>query len=416
MVESGKVATIVLGGGAGTRLFPLTKFRCKPAVPFGQCRLIDIPLSNALHAGLRSIFVVTQFLSRSLHHHLLKTYRLDPFSGGFVQLLTPEQKHTTDESWYQGTADAVRQNCHHLAESTADYFLILSGDQLYHMDFVDLVGFAVKKNADCVIACLPTSLEDASRMGIVRSDVHDRIMEFVEKPKVDRERLMQPGLPEDRPLLGSMGIYLFKRRVLFDLLNADPRGDFGCHLIPTQVAKGGTFAYRFDGYWEDIGTIESFHRANMALTHSRAAFDCYNEMKQIFSAHQSLPAAKILGGKVSESIFCPGTHIDAEEIASSVLGPRTVVGKGTALRRTVVFGSDFYKAAPHQAATFPERPSIGENVTIEGAIIDKNALIGNGVKLVNSKGIQNYDGDGIVIRDGIIVVTRGAVIPEGFEL
>ena len=410
MIEADRVATIILGGGVGKRLFPLTQYRCKPAVPFGQGRLIDIPLSNAINAHLRSIFIITQFLSASLHRHLHQTWRLDPFGRGFIQLLSPEQKLDA-ENWYHGTADAVRQNKSYLSETPADYFLILSGDQLYHFDFQELFSFAKKTDADLVVAALPTGDEDVRRMGVLKVDSDGAITDFVEKPE-DPTILENLKTGGDKPWLGSMGIYLFKRKALFDLLDQDPRADFGSHLIPTQIKRGKTFAFRFEGYWADIGTIDSFHKANMALTGRETAFDFYS--RPLYFAPLSLPPAKIMGGLVKNSLFSPGCLVEAGVVENSVLGPRTVIGPGSQIKNSVLFGNDFYNPPSYQS--LPQDLMIDEGCEIENAIIDKHAYIGKGVKLINRAGVKNCDGNNFFIRDGIIVVPRGAHIQSGFSL
>ncbi len=414
-----RVATIILGGGEGTRLFPLTLTRCKPAICFGgKYRLIDIPISNSINSGCHKIFIITQFLSSSLHQHIFKTYRPGTFNSGFIELLPAEQKPSTKE-WFQGTADAVRQNLEYFIETPVDYFLILSGDQIYNIDFRAMLRFAKGTDSDLVIASMKVNEQNAKRMGLLKIDKNHLVKEFCEKPQ-EQSLLehMQITSSEDpsKPYLGSMGIYLFKREALIDLLNDDLREDFGKHLIPTKVAHGSVSAYIYDGYWEDIGTIGAFYQANMALTKPKPEFNCHDETNPIFSYHTNLPGPKISSTQVSNSIICDGSLVDADEIHNSILGPRTIVKKGTNIRNSYLIGNDFY--APPVAATkhFAEAFQIGENCIIRNAIIDKHVYLGNGVQLVNKKKLANYNSDDVYIRDGIIIVTRGASLPDGFIL
>lgn len=422
-----RTAAIILGGGQGTRLFPLTKWLCKPALCYGgRYRLIDIPISNSLNSGCHKIYIITQFLSSSLHQHIFKTYRLDSFSSGFIELLPAEEKHE-NKVWFQGTADAVRQNLDYFIDTPVDYFLILSGDQLYNMDFEEMILFAKESDADVVIASLPVAEKDAKRMGILQIDDNNFIQAFKEKPQeraeLDTMRLSKQQMQRleiDPPssklnYLGSMGIYLFKRKALIDLLLKDPRDDFGKHLIPTQVAEGNTAAYIYKGYWEDIGTIESFYKANMALTERHPLFDCYNEERKIFTSHANLPGAKIFNSTVNSSIICEGAFVDAKEISHSIIGPRSHIQKGCIIRDSYLMGNDFY--TPQIASPrLPKKLQIGENTIISKAIIDKHVFIGNDVQLINKNQLNHYDDDNVYIRDGIIVVPRGATIPDGFTL
>ncbi len=353
-LDMSQVCTIILGGGQGTRLYPLTKRSCKPAILFGgRFRLIDVPLSNALHSHIQKNFVVTQFLSASLHRHIFQTYRLDSFSSGFIELLGAEQKHNSS-SWFKGTADAVRQNLEYLEETPAEYFLILSGDQLYHMDFQDMLLDAMQKDVDVLVATLAVDKKSATRMGIMKVNEDQHIVDFCEKPQEDAilERmktapaaLEKMGLKAntDRAYLGSMGIYLFKRKALFELLQKDPRDDFGKHLIPTKVGLGNIGAYVHEGYWEDIGTIESFYEANIALTTNTPPFDLYNEKHPIITNQSFLPGARIAQTQVKDAIICEGSRVEADEVSNSILGQRSVVKRGTIIRDSYVMGNDFYE-------------------------------------------------------------------------
>jgi glucose-1-phosphate adenylyltransferase len=424
--EISNVACIILGGGEGKRLFPLTQFQCKPALPFAQYRLIDVPVSNSLHAGIRKIFVITQFLSATLHKHLLKTYHLDAYSSGYIQLLAPEQK-PDKSNWYQGTADAIRQNLEYFQESGADYFLILSGDQLYNMDFKKMMHFAVQKNADLTIATIPIDETDVKRMGVLQVDENDTVTDFFEKPKTADQYsrfVNKPSFYKKRGIrtskkncfLASMGIYIFKREALFNLLLEDRREDFGSHLIPEKVKQGKVSAYIYDGYWEDIGTIESFYKATLALTHHTPKFNCYNERYQIYSSHPHLPGPKIQQAKVSASVICDGALIEAKEVSRSVLGARTVIKKGSVIRDSVIFGHDFYHPPLSESHRCPQTLFIDKNCVINKAILDRNVHLGQGVRLINKDNLSHYDGDNIYIRDGIIIVPQGRSLPDGYTL
>lgn len=426
-IDMKQVASIILGGGEGTRLYPLTLNRCKPAVNFGgKYRLIDVPISNSIHADCSKIFVLTQFLSSSLHHHIFQTYMQGGKSSGMIEILTAEQK-PSQKSWYQGTADAVRQNIDYLLETPAEYFLILSGDQLYNINFQEMLAFAIQKDADVVVATLPVNAQDATRMGILKINENNFITDFYEKPQEELllQKLRSPPevieragiLPASkRYYLGSMGIYLFKRQALVELLNKDTREDFGKHLIPTQVKEGGIAAYLYEGYWEDIGTIETFYQANMALTNLNPSFSFLNEERPIFTSRYDLPPTRFSDTQIKQTILCEGCIIDADEISCSVLGPRTVIHKGSIIRDSYIMGNDYYESAVRDHPRLPVEPHIGENCLMIRTIIDKNVSIGKGVKLINKERLTDYSGENIFIRDGIIIVPRGATIPDGFIL
>jgi glucose-1-phosphate adenylyltransferase len=425
-VDMGNVAAIILGGGEGTRLFPLTTTHCKPAICFGgRYRLIDVPLSNSINSGCLKNFIVTQYLSTPLHQHIISTYRMGSCTNGFVEILTAEQKPKS-KSWFQGTADAVRQNLEYIKATPVEYFLILAGDQLYNFNFKKMVAFAQETGADVTIAALPVAEAEAKRMGVLKVNEDSCVTEFHEKPQkkelLDHMKLpnfllerIKPWCDENRQYIGSMGIYLFKREALLELLECDPREDFGKHLLPTKVQQGRASAYLFDGYWEDIGTIESFYHANMALTKSNSEFCFYDESSPIFSHHYNLPPSKINVTYIEKSILCEGTIVEADEIRNSILGPRTVVKQGTIIKNSYLMGNDFY-TMPKMLSKDSAKLSIGENCLIDKTIIDKNVIIGNGVQLVNKNKLANYDGDRVYIRDGIIVVASGACLPDGFVL
>lgn len=427
VVNMEKVASIILGGGEGTRLYPLTLSSCKPAVNFGgKYRLIDVPISNSIHANCSKIFILTQFLSSSLHRHIIKTYLQNGKNGDKIEVLTAEQK-PTGKSWYMGTADAVRQNIEYLKESSAEYFLILSGDQLYNIDFEEMLKCGISEDADLVIATLPVNEQDATRMGIMTIDSSYNIVHFHEKPqdkvvlnklKTNEHLLNRLGFENStvKCYLGSMGIYLFKRKALFDLLQNDLREDFGKHLIPTQIKRGKTKSYIYKGYWEDIGTIDTFHKANLALTESNPQFQFHHDSHFIFSHLYDLPPAQFHNTQLDHTIACEGSIIVDSEIKDCLLGPRTVIQQGSILRKTYVMGNDYYEKNDIDSLMDSCKPQIGESCIIQNAIIDKNVCIGNNVKLVNQQRQNFYNGENIFIRDGVIVVPRGARIPDGFIL
>ncbi|MBJ7448880.1 MAG: glucose-1-phosphate adenylyltransferase [Parachlamydiales bacterium] len=421
-----RVVAIVLGGGEGRRLFPLTATRCKPAVPFARYRLIDIPISNSLNSNIRKIFIISQFLSFSLHQHLLKTYQLDAFSSGFIEVLAPEQKPTKNV-WFQGTADAIRQNLEYFIETPADYFLILAGDQLYNIEFEKMVQRAIDSGADLTVAAIPIDRSSAKRMGIFKVDDQGQVLDFIEKPENDDvlkgfelndESMTKLGLPANKGnnLLASMGLYVFKRNALFKLLQEDLRDDFGKHLIPTQVKEGKVSLFLYNGYWEDIGTIDSFYRANLDLTGLNPGFNCYDESHIIYTAPNNLPGPKISCDKMHRTIVCEGSIVEAEEISHSILGARSLIQKGTIVRDSVIMGNDFYTPPAHEHQSLPSNLTIGEDCVIIKTIIDKNVSLGKGVRLINQQNLTHYDGPGVYIREGIIVVAKGATLPDGFTL
>jgi len=418
-----RVAAIVLGGGEGSRLFPLTQTRCKPAISFGgKYRLIDVPLSNCINSGCHNIFVLTQFLSSSLHQHIFRTYHRDMFASGCIELLPAEQKPKT-KSWFQGTADAVRQNIEYFIEVPADYFLILSGDQLYNINFQDLLDFANETDADMIIATQKIAGPEAQRMGILKVDERNFVTDFIEKPQekeiLDKFSYQSKKAKKSDELnpsyLGSMGIYLFKREALLELLRHDPREDFGKHLIPTKVLNGGVAAYIYEGYWEDIGTIESFHKANINLTQPNPRFNCYDETNPLFTGRYNLPGPKITNCQIQNAIICEGSVVEAKSVSHSILGPRTVVRKGVEIVNSYLMGNDFYQP-PVQLPSIPQCLEIGEDSIIRDAIIDKFVHIGRGVQLINQQQLSHFSNEFIHIRDGIIIVPRGTKIPDGFVL
>jgi glucose-1-phosphate adenylyltransferase len=425
--EGMEVATIILAGGQGTRLYPLTIHHSKPAVAYGgRYRLIDIPISNSINSDFRQIFVIAQYLSGELQHHIGQTYRFDSFNPGSVDVLTPQVNEKGEKEWFKGTADAVRKNLPTILKSTAEYFLILSGDQLYNINFQHIVAFAQSKNADLTIAAVPVLENEAMRMGIIKMGSLCRINDFVEKPK-DKNDIKKLLLtqnfykkwkvaPSSNPsYLGSMGIYVFKREALISLLNEDPREDFGYHLIHTAVKSRKCFAYIYQGYWEDIGTVASYYQANLILNHSKEGLNTYDEKNPIYTRPTFLPGPKIKRTQINQSIICEGCIIEADEITNCVIGLRSHIKKGTVLRDTVMMGNHFYMPPLHEGKVNQPDYWVGENCLIEKAIIDEHVQIGNQVKLINKKKHLNYDGDGLFVRDGIIIVTSGTKIPNRFE-
>jgi glucose-1-phosphate adenylyltransferase len=381
-----------------------------------------------LNANINKIFVITQFLSSSLHRHILETYRLDSFSRGFIDLLAAEEK-PSGKQWYQGPACAVRQNLEYFKNLPVDYFLILSGDQLYNMNFQKMLAFAKATDADLTIASHPLDQNEAKRMGLLKIDKNSKVLDFVEKPKTDellkrfcidkqRELFAKHDifLPPTPSYLGSMGIYVFKRKALLDLLEEDPRSDFGKHLIPTQIVKGKTSAFLYGGYWEDIGTVRSYYQANIGLTKRVPKFNCYDEWNSIYTTPYNLPGPKIYDTQVQSSIICEGSIIEATKIKSSILGVRTVVGKGTEITDSYIIGSDYYAPPLQQKSSPVDRINIGRNCRIKKAIIDKNVTLDDDVQLINKQGLDHFDGKNVFIRDGIIIVTGEAYLPKGFVL
>lgn len=427
-----RIGVIILGGGEGKRLEPLTRARCKPAISFGgRYTLIDVPISHALSSGLRNIFVIGQYLATTLQKHLFQTYFHHGIAQNQIQMLIPEEREG-GKVWYKGTADAVRQNLHYFAELPAEYFLILSGDQLYNINFQEMINFALETGGDMVIAAQPVAEKDATRMGLLKiAPGGSRIIDFHEKPKepellsqyhTDDLTLQRLGYNarSDKRYLGSMGIYLFKREALFALLQEDPREDFGKHIIKTAMRKGNVHAYLYDGYWEDIGTIDSYYHANLALTRHgddrTRGFQCYDEKYRILTKTHHLPGAKICNTRVANSILCEGSVIEAEDIARSIIGVRSMIQKGSVITDSILAGNESYERLNLNERG--SRPNIGENCLIHKAILDENVSLGRHVKLVNKQGHQNFDpkpGEPeIFVRDGIIVVPRGTCLPDGF--
>ena len=416
------VLAVVLGGGRGTRLFPLTQLRSKPAVPIGgKYRLIDIPISNCLHAGIRRIFVLTQFNSASLNRHIAQSYRLDAFSRGFVEILAAEQ--TPDNpNWYQGTADAVRQAARHLVRYDAQYYLILAGDQLYRMDYTALVDEHVDSGADITIASQEVDETDAASMGIFQFDRSGQISGFEEKPTRTRLQEMGRSTPvgstlaghvADKPFIASMGVYVFSRDVLLEILEGDASPDFGRGIIPGALGRYQVQSYLYRGYWADVGTVKSFYDANIMLTEPAPPFTFYDPDRPIYTHPRFLPGTRLSDCTVRDSIVAEGCSVERAEIAQSVVGIRTTIRAGAVIRRSVLLGADYY--ATDGAAPLTRGPAlgIGRNVVLDRVIVDKNARIGEGARLTNAAQIDRADGDGYYIRDGVIVVPKDGVVKAG---
>ncbi len=422
--KTNNIASVILAGGKGTRLHPLTLNHSKPSVSYGgRYRLIDIPISNSLNSNIRQILVIGQYLVAELQHHLSQTYQFDNFFPGRLDLITPEEKPNGERTFFEGTADAIRKNLDIILELPVDYILILSGDQLYNIDFQKMFSFAKEKNADLTIAALPVKESDAKRLGLLKINDESYITDFFEKPKEEailKNFRLSPAFCEERkvenkPFLGSMGIYIFKREALVNLLKIDTRADFGKHLIPTQLNQGKAAAFVYDGYWEDIGTIRSFYDANIALTTSKCGLKTYDENNPIYTCAHHLPGAKIKNTQITHSIICEGSVIEAKEITRSMIGLRSRVKNNTIIRDSVLLGNSTYTSNIYQHSSLPDIFEIGEHTIIEKTIIDEHVKIGNNVKLINKNNHISYDGGNIFVRDGIIVIPAGATIEDNFE-
>jgi glucose-1-phosphate adenylyltransferase len=415
------VVGLILGGGQGARLFPLTQYRSKPAVPIGgKYRLIDIPISNCIHSGLNRMFVLTQFNSASLHRHISTTYRFDHFSDGYVEILAAEQTQESRD-WYQGTADAVRRQMRRILSRHAEQILILSGDHLYRMDYSKFIAEHRQRGADVSIAVKPVTREEAPGLGILKVDEDGRIVDFVEKPQTDEEleALRLPESPSDNPdelYMASMGIYIFEPQVMISLLVGDDREDFGKHIIPEAIHKVGVYGHTFDGYWADIGTIRSFYEANLALTDARPAFDFYVPDAPVYTHARFLTGARMESCRIEKGIVAEGSYISDAQIQRSIVGIRSVIGPGAKLFNSIMMGADFYETPidiERNSARGTPNVGIGANASVNRAIIDKNARIGERVIIDNAEGVREADGDNYYIRDGIVVVPKDAIINSG---
>ena len=419
------VVGVIMAGGQGSRLYPLTKVRSKPAVPVaGRFRLIDVSLSNCIHSNVRSIFVLTQFASESLHRHISTTYRFDNFHRDYVTLLSAQQT-VDNRNWYQGTADAVRQNLGFIRDA-GSLVLVLSGDHLYRMDYRKFIDFHITSGAEISIGVTPIRAEEAPEFGVMKVNARGRITEFCEKPRdpgdIDRMRVDEAvferfGTPaQGRTHLASMGVYLFSQNVLADLLAHTDSKDFGKEVIPHAIGERKVCGHFFDGYWEDIGTIRSFFEAHMDLTRPLPRFDFYDEERPIFTHPRFLPGSKILASDVQQAILCEGSIVNRSRVREAIIGIRSRIGENTVLERAVVMGADLYESREdlgrNRERGLPDI-GIGRDCEIRNAIIDKNARIGHGVRLVNAAGVAAASAESHSIVDGIIVVPKDAVIPDG---
>ena len=426
--NTSNVLSVIMGGGQGTRLFPLTKERSKPAVPLaGKYRLVDIPISNCINSNLKRVYLLTQFNSASLHRHISQSYKFDHFSGGFVEILAAEQTFT-DNSWYQGTADAVRKNLTHFLNHDFDFMLILSGDQLYRMDFRRIIAQHTETYADVTVATIPVPLADAPSLGIMEIDSEKRITRFVEKPKdpavieslkVDQASYAKLGIEgEEDFCLASMGIYVFNRDVLVRLLD-NSLADFGKHIIPAAIANDRVFSYVFQGYWEDIGTIRSFFNANLDVTSELPRFNFFDMSAPIFSHPRFLPASKINGAHINHAVVSDGCIINHANISHSIIGIRSLVEAGSQLHRVILLGGDYYESQSsilENELVGKPRMGIGQNTRIENAIIDKNARIGDNVVISPEGKPDNMDHELYFIRDGIVIIPKNGFIPHGMTI
>jgi glucose-1-phosphate adenylyltransferase len=423
-VNTSNVLAVIMGGGQGTRLFPLTKERAKPAVPLaGKYRLVDIPISNCINSGIRRIYILTQFNSASLHRHLSQSYKFDHFTGGFVEILAAEQTFG-NTSWYQGTADAVRKNMIHFLDHPFEYLLILSGDQLYRMNFRTVLTEHIENGADITIATIPVARPEAQSLGLMQINDEHRITRFAEKPKdpavldsfrIDRSLYPKLEIEDERELfLASMGIYVFNRSVIQKLLDNDCT-DFGKHIIPNAIGTHKVYSHVYQGYWEDIGTIRSFFEANLDVASELPRFNFFDMNAPIFSRPRYLPGSKVNGAAIDHAIISDGCIINRANIANSIVGVRSLVGEGSRLFRTILLGSDYYESlASVQDCDRTGRPKlgVGRNCRIENAIVDKNARIGDNVVISPAGKPENVDHPLYFVRDGIVIIPKNGVIPH----
>jgi glucose-1-phosphate adenylyltransferase len=428
---SRNVVSLVLGGGRGTRLYPLTQVRSKPAVPIGgKYRLIDIPLSNCINSHLNRIYVLTQFNSVSLHRHIRSTYTFDPFDDGFVEILAAQQT-LGDNSWYQGTADAVRKNLRYIQQPGIEYVLILSGDQLYRMNFEEMIKTHKEAGADVTISAVPVASQDASELGIMRLDETGRVAGFLEKPQTQQELehvrtdpawIDAQGVEsKGRDCLASMGIYLFNRDALVEVLEKTDYQDFGKEIFPASIRSRHVQVHLFDGYWEDIGTIGAFYKANLELVNKEPPFELASADAPLFSRARFLPPTRVDGATVNSTLMADGCQIEeGAVIENSIIGLRCRIGRNVVIRNSILMGNDYYQTPAefeHDANNGQPPLGIGEGTVIEDAIVDKNCRIGKNVRIVNTKGIvEGESADFGMIRDGIPVITKDAILPDGWTL
>jgi len=422
---SQQVLAIILGGGAGSRLYPLTASRSKPAVPIaGKYRLVDIPISNCINSNISRMFVLTQYNSASLNKHIKNTYQFSGFSTGFVDILAAEQ--TPDSpGWFQGTADAVRQSLKHIKNQEFDYLLILSGDQLYQMDFAEMIDNHVEKHADISIATIPVGEREAPEFGILKSGHDHSITSFIEKPAKDNLPMWTSDTGNDmqvqgRNYLASMGIYIFNKKLIFDLLQVEKKdaADFGKEIIPDAINKYKVVSYQYDGYWTDIGNIHSFFEANLSLTLDLPPFNLFDK-KMIYSRARMLPPAKISGTTLSQTIIAEGSIIHADTVSNSVIGIRSRIGQGSNIISCYIMGNDFYETLEEIAYNYTKgipKVGIGDNCNLQNVIVDKDCRIGNNVTIKGGVHLPDSDHSLYAIKDGIVVIKKGAIIDDGFVI
>jgi glucose-1-phosphate adenylyltransferase len=411
------VVAVILGGGVGSRLFPLTRDRTKPAVPLaGKYRLIDIPMSNCFHAGIDKIAILTQFNSVSLHRHIHRTYNRDIFTPGWVQILAAEQTHRSGD-WYQGTADAIRKQLHEIGQAGAKYVLILAGDHLYRMNYRKFIQQHEESEAVITIAVQPVDRESASSLGILRMADDGQITDFVEKPQTDEElKGFESGDDPKKPYMASMGIYVFTVQRLFEILTDSPGADFGKHIIPAAIDDYRVMAYVFDGYWEDIGTMRRFYEVNLDMAAPLPKFNLYDPQRPIFTRPRFLPGSKVEGGNLQNVLLADGCRIQEATIRNSTLGIRSIVEQRVTIQRTVILGADYFENEADRKNNLREgRPNvgIGEGSFIEGAIVDKNARIGSHVIIRDIQDREDHEEENWVVREGIVIVPKDACIPDG---
>ncbi|KJD36696.1 glucose-1-phosphate adenylyltransferase [Tamlana sedimentorum] len=417
-----KVLSIILGGGQGSRLYPLTNERSKPAVPIaGKYRLVDIPISNCINSDIKRIFVLTQFNSASLNRHIKNTYHFSFFSSAFVDVLAAEQT-PHNKGWFQGTADAVRQSMHHFVRHDFEYALILSGDQLYQMDYDKMISAHEASNAEISIATIPVNAKDATSFGIMKANEENVVTSFIEKPDASllpewTSEVSDDMKAEGRNYLASMGIYIFNRDLLIDLMKDESTIDFGKEIIPQSINKHKTLSFQYEGYWTDIGNIDSFFEANIGLTDDIPKFDLYDKKKRIYTRARMLPTTKMAGTILEKAVVAEGCIIGAQRIEKSVIGIRSRIGKDSVVISTYMMGSDSYETLLEiEEKKIEILKGIGERCFIKNAILDKNCRIGDDVTIEGGPHLENSETDTYAIKDGIVVIKKGAVIPTGFKL
>jgi len=410
-MQTQEILAVILGGGKGTRLYPLTKYRAKPAVPFGgKFRIIDVSISNCLNSGINKIHILTQFNTHSLHRHIYGTYRLGHFSDGFVDILVAEQTMENTD-WYQGTADAVRKNLSYITEINTEYTIILSGDHLYRMDYREFLATHIAHQADITIATKPVSGHEAPDLGILQTDQKGRVVRFVEKPRADQlDGLRSPGLASDTPFLASMGIYIFTTATMLKILESNASDDFGRHIIPGAIADFKVCTHKFEGFWKDIGTIESFFKTNLELASAHPPFRMDDEKAPLYTRPRRLPGSRCMDCRLGATLLADGCYLEKSRIERAVVGIRTIIRRDTRIEECIIMGADYYESEPPLGLP---PVGIGSNCIIRKAIIDKNARIGNAVRIVNQRNLLEFDCDNYTIRDGIVVIPKNAVIPDG---